>query len=237
LTANNKKLLIFGARGAIGGAVGGLFAERRWDVAATTRKLEGKGGTASSLIQFDPFGQIDVESVHASGPYDAVCWAQGANVSDNIYTVDQERHLELYRANCLFPVLSLKWLLAEHLLVRGSRLCVVSSIWQNLARQDKLSYCMTKSALQGFVLSASTELAKDEHLVNAILPGPLDTPMTRENLKPDQLERITAATMFNRLPRLEDVARLAYFLCSDDNTGITGQFIAADLGFSRVRLI
>lgn len=96
---------------------------------------------------------------------------------------------------------------------------------------------MTKAALQGLVLSAAADLGKDGYLINAILPGALDTPMTRKNLAPEQLERLQSATLFNRLPTLADVGSLAYFLCSEGNTSITGQFIATDLGFSHVRIL
>jgi NAD(P)-dependent dehydrogenase (short-subunit alcohol dehydrogenase family) len=128
-------------------------------------------------------------------------------------------------------------LLRHNLLERPAKLCVISSIWQNLARQNKLSYCMTKAALQGLVLSASADLALDGHLINAVLPGALDTPMTRHNLDTAQLNTLTSATRFQRLPALGDVTSLVLFLCSTENTGITGQFIAADLGFSNVRLL
>ncbi|MHB1678846.1 MAG: SDR family oxidoreductase, partial [Sulfuriferula sp.] len=85
--------------------------------------------------------------------------------------------------------------------------------------------------------SAAADLAAEGHLVNAILPGALDTPMTRHNLTSEQIGRLTGATQFGRLPQLEDVSKLAYYLCSEENTGITGQFIAADLGFSHVRIL
>jgi 3-oxoacyl-[acyl-carrier protein] reductase len=116
-------------------------------------------------------------------------------------------------------------------------MCIISSIWQNLARQSKLSYCISKSALQGLVLSASADLAAEGHLINAVLPGALDTPMTRRNLTAEQINSLTSATAFGRLPSLTDVASLVCFLCSPENTGITGQFIAADLGFSHVRIV
>ena len=61
--------------------------------------------------------------------------------------------------------------------------------------------------------------------------------MTRRNLAPEQLDRLSRATGFNRLPSLTDVAGLTCFLCSPENTGVTGQFIAADLGFSHVRIV
>jgi len=69
------------------------------------------------------------------------------------------------------------------------------------------------------------------------LPGALDTPMTHQNLAPEQLKKIIDATKFNRLATLEDVTNMVYFLCSPENTGITGQFISADLGFSHVRIV
>jgi NAD(P)-dependent dehydrogenase (short-subunit alcohol dehydrogenase family) len=96
---------------------------------------------------------------------------------------------------------------------------------------------MSKAALRGLVLSAAADLAKDGHLINAILPGALDTPMTRRNLSADQIKSLESGTQFGRLPKLEDVASLACWLCSAENTGITGQFIAADLGYSRVRIV
>ena len=151
--------------------------------------------------------------------------------------MDADRHMEIYRANCVYILATLQKLLRQDLLTKPARLCVISSIWQNLARQTKLSYCMSKAALEGLVLSASTDLAADGHLFNAVLPGALETPMTRRNLSAEQLLRLTGATRFERLPALEDVASAVFYLCSAANTGITGQFIAADLGFSRVRIV
>ena len=84
--------------------------------------------------------------------------------------------------------------------------------------------------------NAAAVLASEGHLINAVLPGALDTPMTRQNLAPEQIEKLANATPFKRLPQLGDVAELVAFLCSAQNTGITGQFIAADLGFRNVRV-
>ena len=70
-----------------------------------------------------------------------------------------------------------------------------------------------------------------------MLPGALETPMTRRNLSAGQIDRLSAATGFNRLPALDDVASLVLYLCSQENTGISGQFIAADLGFSNARIL
>jgi 3-oxoacyl-[acyl-carrier protein] reductase len=231
------KLLLFGSTGAIGRAVADSAVARGWAVVATARRLA-EAHEGVTHIRVDPFTQdFSAESLRRHGPYSAVCWAQGANTNDNAYNVDLDRHYEVYKANCLFVLATLKALLTADLLVRPARLCVISSIWQMLARQDKLSYCMSKAALQGLVLSASTDLAADGHLFNAVLPGALDTPMTRQNLTPQQIQKLKSATKFQRLPALEDVISLTTFLCSPENTGITGQFVAADLGMSRVHLL
>jgi NAD(P)-dependent dehydrogenase (short-subunit alcohol dehydrogenase family) len=122
-------------------------------------------------------------------------------------------------------------------LASGARLCVISSVWQTVARPNKLSYMVSKAALQGLVLSAATDLAERGILINAVLPGAIDTPMTRQNLTPDQIERVAGMTKFDRLAALGDVAALVAFLCSAANTSITGQFVAVDLGFQNARLV
>ncbi|MGA2847825.1 MAG: SDR family oxidoreductase [Terracidiphilus sp.] len=235
-TASNK-LLVFGANGAIGTAILAAAVERGWDVVAAARAPHNEP-VGAQWIQVDLKEQdFSHEGLEAFGPYTGVCWAQGANANDSVYDVDLQKNRDLYESNCLYVLATLKVLLSHNLLERPARLCVISSIWQNLARQNKLSYCMTKAALQGLVLSASADLAVDGHLMNAVLPGALDTPMTRRNLDTAQLNTLTSATRFQRLPALGDVTSLVLFLCSTENTGITGQFIAADLGFSNVRLL
>jgi NAD(P)-dependent dehydrogenase (short-subunit alcohol dehydrogenase family) len=242
-TGAPPRALVFGATGAIGSAIAARCAGAGWQVTAVSRSGGGDdfdpAWDAIRTLAYDPFAataQAEA-ALREGGPYTAVVWAQGANSTDNVYNVDLDAHLALYQANCLYILATLKWLLEHKLLAPRARLCVISSIWQNLARQDKLSYCMSKAALQGLVLSASADLAKEGMLINAILPGALDTPMTRKNVAPAQLEKLSGATYFNQLPALEDVSQLALFLCSPQNTGITGQFIAADLGFSHVRLL
>lgn len=237
--SEKPRILVFGASGAIGTSISSHFFQNNWGVVAVSRTGDNSAASALTSIAYDPLASPpgSSELLATSAPYTAVCWAQGRNASDNVHNVNLEEHLAVYQANCLYILATLKILLERHLLAPGARLCIISSIWQNLARQDKLSYCMSKAALQGLVLSASADLAKDGILINAILPGALDTPMTRQNVAVEQLQKLTSATYFNKLPALVDVANLAYFLCSAQNTGITGQFIAADLGFSHVRLL
>jgi NAD(P)-dependent dehydrogenase (short-subunit alcohol dehydrogenase family) len=230
--------LLFGGTGAIGGAILKTILEDGWCVVSTTRGTPPANSEPIKWLTLDPFAPgFDPEILDRNAPYAAVCWAQGSNFNDSIYDFNQARHEEIYRANVMFILVTLNLLLQRNLLRKSARLCLISSIWQNLARQNKISYSITKSALQGLVLSAATDIAREGHLINGVLPGVLDTPMTRKNLSAEQVERVSSATLFKSLPTLESVASLVAFLCSDRNIGITGQFIEADLGFSRVRII
>lgn len=232
------RLLLFGGSGAIGQAVADTAVALGWSVTAVSRS--GHADTPGrTWVRYDPAGDaFALSGLAAHGPFDAVCWAQGANRQDSVLDFDADASADLYETNCLYIARSLNGLLGANLLSRaGARLCVVSSIWQERARQSKLSYTMTKAALGGLVRSTSVDLADQGHLINAVLPGVLDTPMTHAALTPEQIRRVAGATPFNTLPTPEGIARLVGFLCSEQNTVVTGQSITADLGFSNVRLV
>ena len=100
-----------------------------------------------------------------------------------------------------------------------------------------MSYGISKSALHGLVLSLANDMAKDGFLVNAVLPGVIDTPMTHNNLTKEQIKNVKKSTNFMKLTELRDVVNTVYFLSSNENTGVTGEFIKVDLGYSSVRII
>ncbi len=232
-------LLLFGASGAIGSAICRTMLDEGWRVVAVARKPSPKINLNDAFwIYCDPLADdFDSAVITSQGPFDAVCWAQGSNLNDSAITVDIDQHEALYCANVLYIVKTLSMLARKKALRAPARLCVISSVWQTEARPNKYSYTITKAALQGLVLAAAADLAEEGHLINAVLPGALDTPMTRANLAPDQIDKLSRATPFNRLPQLSEVATLVSFLCSAQNTGITGQFIAADLGFRNVHVV
>ena len=243
MTPDHKRnVLVFGSSGQIGRAIVAQFASEDWNVTAVSR-----GGAkihASDVVDVacDPFElseeQLSVALAPTRSPFDAVVWAQGVNLNDSLTSLDWSKHLEVLKANCLYVTFTLSALLKADLLSRaGARLCFISSIWQTRARQQKFSYIVSKAALQGVVLSAAADLAEHGHLVNAVLPGALKTPMTESVLSPDQIAALASATRFGRLANLSDVCDLVSFLCSTKNTSITGQFISVDLGYQNVRIV
>jgi len=222
--------VVFGGTGSIGQAIVKELKQHFANVLIVSRN------SPQADIVWD--GQTEL-SIHTIKKYSihAVVWAQGKNFSDNIDSLDMDLHRDMYEANVGYILKSLQAMLQADSLAPSAKLCVISSIWQNLARQNKLSYSITKAALQGLVNSLAVDLGTSGFLINAVLPGAIDTPMTHENLATEQIESIKKETPLGTLATLDDVAKLVYFLCSDNNTGITGQFIAADRGFSHARIL
>lgn len=236
------RLLVFGATGAIGSVVVDHAVAAGWQVVAVSRsdpadRADEQVGEQVEWLRYDPLADPP-STLDAPQPFDAVCFAQGANMADAVATFDSQAHLDLYRANCLSVIEGCAVLVRAGLLrAGGARIVVVSSIWQERARADKLSYTVTKAAIGGFVRSASVDLGADGHLVNGVLPGVLDTPMTRANLSPEQVARVCGKTGAGRLPDLATLAETILFLCSERNTSISGQSLAVDLGMSNANLL
>lgn len=228
---------IFGASGAIGRALAAWHLERECIVTGIARKIPGDGDARLRWITWDPCDGKAMPDDLAGTRFDAVIWAQGMNLNDTARSFDAQTHRRVYDANVLYILSSLKALLDGGNLADDARMVVISSIWQNIARSNKLTYGVTKAALMGLVQSVSLDLGGEGKLMNAVLPGALDTPMTRANLSPEQIGRLEAMTPLGSLPALSDVCNLAGFLCSPANTGITGQFIAADRGFSHAKIL
>jgi NAD(P)-dependent dehydrogenase (short-subunit alcohol dehydrogenase family) len=66
--------------------------------------------------------------------------------------------------------------------------------------------------------------------VNAICPGPTDTPMLRKALTQEQLEAFAKTFPMGRLGRPEELAGAAVYLASDDASFVTGALLYVDGG-------
>lgn len=111
------------------------------------------------------------------------------------------------------------------------RILNVSSILSMVAKPRRSAYSMTKAALDALTRSAAVEFGSFGVLVNSLCPGYVDTELTRINNSPSELAEIAATIPLNRLAKAEEVARVAAFLVSEENTYLTGQNIVVDGGF------
>jgi len=226
MTTTTRTALVVGGFGTLGTAISYHLTAHGWTVLRASRQRRPESG---SIV-------LDAESLASLPLLDGVCWAQGANVNDAADTftdADLERMIE---ANVTVPARQMRDLVAAGRVREGASLVLLSSIWEQVARPGKFSYTVTKAAVGGLVRAAALDLADRGVRVNAVLPGVVDSPMTRSMLSDDQLAAVTGSTRHARMVRPEEVAATVAALL-DGHTGITGQSILVDLGFTIARSI
>lgn len=93
-----------------------------------------------------------------------------------------------------------------------------------------------RTALCATLLPRSIDLAQFGIRVNAIAPGPIDTPRIRVQHNEERHQAWLRAVPLARIGEPEEVAAVAAFLASDDASYVTGQTLAVDGGFSAAGL-
>ena len=227
------KLLIFGGTGALGTAIAQKFSNEGYEVIYGVRTItDGK-------VQFQvPLTSGPVPDLLKGQLFDAVVFAQGANINDSVITSSVEDLNRLFEANVSFISENTKALLSHNLIKHKGKIVILSSLWEQLTRQDKMAYTVTKAAVGGLVRSMAVDLGNAKGiLVNGLLPGIVETPMSRGLLSAKQMENIEAQTPGHKLTVPEDVANATYLLGCEDNTAISGQSLFVDYGFAIARVI
>ena len=121
-----------------------------------------------------------------------------------------------------------------HLIGRGyGRIINLTSIMSHVALPGRTAYAATKTGLLGFTRALALELAAEKITVNGISPGPIATEMNLPILQnPELNQQFIAKLPVGRWGRVEEIGKLAVFLCSEDAAFITGTDILIDGGWT-----
>ena len=122
---------------------------------------------------------------------------------------------------------------ASRLMTRtgGGSIINISSIIGRVGNEGQTVYAASKAAVIGMTMAAAKELAPKNIRVNAVAPGFIDTPMTRQ-LPPDKFQQRIASVRMGRIGKPEEVAQVILFLANDMSSYVTGQVLGVDGGMT-----
>lgn len=119
----------------------------------------------------------------------------------------------------------------------GGSIVNTSSSAGVIGQDSVVTYSATKHGIVGLTKSLVAEYAKDGLRVNAIAPGPTETPMVKAfyEANPEMKENATRGIPQKRLGTPEEVAELVTFLLTSKAEYINGEVIRIDGGFTNTK--
>jgi NAD(P)-dependent dehydrogenase (short-subunit alcohol dehydrogenase family) len=121
----------------------------------------------------------------------------------------------------------------------GGSIILNASIASSKGIEALSVYSATKAAVRSFARSWTVDLKHRKIRVNAISPGPIDTPGVSELVQgEEQIEQfktsIISAVPMGRMGSPDEVAKAASFLASDDSSYVTGIELFVDGGMAQI---
>jgi 2-dehydro-3-deoxy-D-gluconate 5-dehydrogenase len=160
------------------------------------------------------------------------------NAGINIRKQPQEYSLDEWRrvldSNLTSAFVASQAAYAHFLKAKGGKIVNIGSMMSIFGASFTSAYAASKGGIVQMTRALATAWAKDNVQVNAVLPGWIDTALTRRAR--DEVkglhERVLARTPAGRWGAPEDLSGIAVFLCSSASDFITGTAIPVDGGYS-----
>ncbi|MGZ3391162.1 MAG: SDR family oxidoreductase [Isosphaeraceae bacterium] len=243
-----KNALITGGNSGIGLATAKQFVNegsyvfitgrREPELAAAVMEIGGNvtgvQGDVSNLGDLDRlFAQIKREK----GKLDIVFANAGVAKFAPFGTITEEHYDSIFDINVkglLFTVQK-----ALPLLPDGASLILNASIVASKGLPANSVYSATKAAVRSFARTWTTDLKDRRIRVNAVSPGPIDTPglndlVSSTGTGEQRLKMLSDSVPLGRLGAPDEIAKAVVFLASDDSSFITGAELFVDGGFAQV---
>jgi len=236
---DQKVCVVTGASGGIGAATVELFKREGARVAGADL-AEGAPGDLSLRVDVTDEEQVRgmYETVIAElGRIDVLFNNAGILPTDDASVLDTELGAweRVQQANLRSVFLCCKHGI-PHLLAGGggSVINTASFVAVMGAATSQISYTASKGGVLALSRELGVEFARRGVRVNALCPGPVDTPLLRElyAADPKQAERRLVHVPIGRFARADEIASAALFLASDESSYVTASTFLVDGGLS-----
>lgn len=242
---NKGFVLVTGSTGGFGSAISTELARKGRNVilhynksASDANLLQQKIrniGVEAELLQadlslLDGPEKLSKEIIHKGMRLSGIVNNAGIGRPGNAATINDDDWDAVSNVNLRSPVLLVRKLL--HSMEKPSSVVNIASAAGIRAGLSSIAYESTKAGLIHATRSMAITLAPDVR-VNAVAPGFVKTNINSERLSDEKvLNGILSRTPLKRLGTPEDIAKLVYYLLSDDSSFITGETIVIDGGIT-----
>ena len=225
-TLAGRRALVTGAAQGIGaGITVALRAEGA--VVIGLDRSETAGGILCDLEEGDGIGPAVTEAARRMGGIDILVNNAGIN-ERRMLTEIETGHLDrMIAVNLRAPILLAQAALPH--MGAGGRIVNVASELAYLGRAGGSVYAATKAGLVALTRSWARELSP-RILVNAIAPGPTDTPLLGFDRLPPERRAEETANPMGRIGTVAEVAATCVFLCGPGGDFYTGQCLGPNGG-------
>jgi NAD(P)-dependent dehydrogenase (short-subunit alcohol dehydrogenase family) len=235
----DKVCVITGAAGGIGAATADLF-EREGARVVGIDVLEHSVGVIS--LRADLTDELTVESLYARareelGRIDVLFNNAGISPTDDASVLDTtlETWERVHAANLRSVFLCCKHGI-PHLLDGGGGSVINTASFVAVlgSATSQISYTASKGGVLSLSRELGVEFARRGVRVNALCPGPVDTPLLRELYAKDaaQAARRMAHVPMGRFARADEIASAALFLASDESSYVNATAFLVDGGIT-----
>jgi len=234
-----KVCVVTGAAGGIGAETARVFAEHGARVVGVDIEdgAEGELALRADVSEEDQVREMYERAVAEMGGIDVLFNNAGINPTDDTSALETE--LEAWQrvqdVNLRSVFLCCKHGI-PHLLAGGggSVINTASFVAVMGAAVSQISYTASKGAVVALSRELGVELARRGVRVNALCPGPVNTPLLRELFAKDEKKaaRRMAHVPMGRFAEAREVANAALFLASDESSYVTASTFLVDGGIS-----